>query len=80
MKQFIRKRTDQTYNTFLRLMAEARINFHHQNIHIKLFRRFWHSIEAYQQGKTYQEVLQQFFDNRCSATVKSHRRITNSRL
>jgi hypothetical protein len=78
MKQFIRKKTDQNYNTLLRLIEESRSNFQHQKVHLKLFRRFWHTIQAYNEGKTYHEVLQQFFDKNCIGTVKSHRRITNT--
>ena len=80
MKQYIRKKTDQTYDTLLILMKGARTNFQHQKVHLKLFRRFWHTTEAYEQGKAYHDVLQQFFDSSCVGTFKSHHRITNSGL
>ena len=80
MKQYIKKKADQTYNNLLILMKEGRTNFQHQKIHLNLFRQFWHTIEAYEQGETYHGLLQQSFDSSCRGTVKSRRGITNSDL
>ena len=80
MKQFIRKRTDQKYHTMLRLMEESRTNFRQQQVHLKLFRRFWHCLEAYNQGKSYGEVLQLLFGKGCSGTNKGHVQVSNTNL
>lgn len=80
MKQFVRKRTDQTYHTMLKLIQESRTNFQQKEVQLKLFRRFWHCLEAYNQGKTYSEVLQLFFSSNCSGKIKTHRKITNNAL
>jgi hypothetical protein len=61
MKQFVRKMTDQTFPTMMRLIPESRKNFDGKQIQLKLFRRFWRSLNAYEQGKSYGEVLRFFF-------------------
>ena len=40
-KQFVRKTTDQTFSTMMRLIPEPRENFIHKELQLKLFRRFW---------------------------------------
>ncbi|CAF3407145.1 unnamed protein product [Rotaria socialis] len=80
MKQYVRKKSDQTFPTMLRLISESRDNFKERKIHMKLFRRFWRSIDAYSQGKSYAEVLSLFFGQACKSDVVSHRKITNSKL
>ena len=64
----------------IRLMAEARTNFEQRLVHLKLFQRFWHSLEAYGQGKTYGGVLQLFFSKNCSGTNREHLKIRNTNL
>ena len=80
MKQFIRKRTDQKYHTMLRLIEGSTTNFRQQQVHLKLFRSFWHCSEAYNQGKDYGEVLQLFFGKSCSRTNKGHLQVSNTNL
>ena len=77
-KQFIRKRTDQTYPTLLRLISESRTNFKNENIAMKLFRRFWRVLNAYHDGGSYEQVLHLFYSNLCKGAVQSHRKITNT--
>ncbi|CAF4179675.1 unnamed protein product, partial [Rotaria sordida] len=52
-KAFVRSRTDQSFEKMIKLIANSRIHFAERNIALKLFRRFWRSIEAYSQGQTY---------------------------
>ena len=80
MKQYVRRKSDQTFPTMLRLIPESRENFKEREIQMKLFRRFWRSINAHSQGKTYGEVLSFFFSQLCKPEVVSHRKITNSKL
>ena len=80
MKQFVRKKTDQTFPTMMRLIPESRENFVSKEVQLKLFRRFWRSLNPYQQGKSYGEVLMCFFSGHCNSSVTSHRKITNSKL
>ena len=80
MKQYVRKKSDHTFLTILRLISESHKNFKERKIHLKLFRRFWRSLDAYNQGKTYAEILSLFFGQTCKPDVVSHCKITNSKL
>ena len=80
MKQFIRKRIDQKYYTILRLTDDSLTNFWQQQLHLKLFRRFWHCLEAYNQGKSYDGVLQLIFGKSYSGTNKGHLQVSNTKL
>ncbi|CAF3511621.1 unnamed protein product, partial [Rotaria socialis] len=79
-KVFIRKHSDQTFNKMLRLIVQSRENFVEKKIYMKLLRRFWKAINAYQQGRTYGEVLKQYFSNQRKGAVTSHQKITKSNL
>ena len=79
-KGFVRKYSDQTFNKMLQLIPASKENFAEKNVSIKLFRRFWKVMSAYEQGQSYGTVLQLFFSNHCSQAVFSHRRITNSNI
>ena len=80
MKRFIRQRNDQTFSMMLRLIPGSRKSFFCKNIHCKRFRRFWRTLNAYDQGKTYAEILRMFFSGLCKYEIVSHRKITNSNL
>jgi hypothetical protein len=79
-KQYIRKETDQSFQKLIILMPEAKQNFIDREIHLKLFRRFWKTIQAYSEGKDYREVLTMFFSGLCKDKIISHRKITNANL
>ena len=64
----------------LQLLLQAKANFTENNIFIKLFRRLWKKISAYEQGQSYAKVLQLFFSSHCLQTVIFHRRITNRNI
>ena len=80
MKQYVRKRNDQTFSTMLKLIPESRENFSQKQIQLKLIRRFWKVLDAYKTGQTYGEVLTLFFSNLCKSSVVSHRKVTNTNL
>jgi hypothetical protein len=44
---YVHRKTDQTYNTMLKLIVESRENFQDKAIHLKLFRRFWKCLMTY---------------------------------
>ncbi|CAF4571541.1 unnamed protein product, partial [Didymodactylos carnosus] len=79
-KAFVRSRTDQSFEKMIKLISDSRIHFAERKIVLKLFRRFWRSIEAYTQGQTYADVLKLFFSQLCNTTVQSHRRISNKTI
>ena len=61
-------------------MPAAKVNFIEKHIHLKLFRRFWRTIKAYDQGKNYLEVLTMVFSGFCNDKIISHRKITNTNI
>ncbi|CAF1533427.1 unnamed protein product [Didymodactylos carnosus] len=79
-KAFVRSRTDQSFEKMIKLISDSRTHFVGGKIALKLFRRFWRSIEAYSQGQTYTDVLKQFFSQLCKTSVQSHRRISNTNI
>ena len=79
-KQFVRRKTDQTYSTMLKLIVQSRDHFREKEIYLKLLRRFWRCLKAYKDGKSYSQVLQMFFSNLYQGIEKNHTRISNSKL
>jgi hypothetical protein len=80
MKRFVRQRNDQQYDTMTSLIEQSREHFIDIQLYKKLYRRFWQSCEAYENGKSYSDVLTLFFSNFCKGEVVSHRRIENSNI
>ena len=80
LKQYVRKHNDQTFNKMVTLINDSRSNFVEKHVYVKLFRRFWKTLNAYNEGKDYKEVLTMFFSNLCKDTVISHRKITNTNI
>ena len=60
MKAFVRKRIDETFARMITLIDESFVNFINVNLSLKLFRRFWRTLEAYDKGDTYEQVLKLF--------------------
>ena len=79
-KQYITKHIDQSFRRLITLMPEAKVNFIEKHIHLKLFRRFWRTIKAYNQGKDYLNVLTMFFSELCNDKIINHRKITNTNI
>ena len=62
------------------LVDQSRQNFSQKFIHLKLFRRFWKALQAYHDGKSYEQVLKLFYSNLCVGKINAHRRIGISGL
>ena len=62
------------------LIKDSRTNFIEKNVAMKLFRRFWRVLDAYNRGDSYEDVLKLYFSSLCKNAVYHHRRITNSNL
>ena len=75
MKWYVRKYTDQSFQKMKELIPLSRDQYKDNNINIKLIRRFWRSLNAYEADKTYGEVLQIYFGSKCKANNECHRRI-----
>ena len=56
-KAFVRKRTDQIFARMITLIGESFVNFTNVNLSLKLFRRFWQTLEAYNKGDTYEQIV-----------------------
>ena len=80
MKQFVHRRSDQTFPTMVKLIEDSRVSFIQRNVSIKLYRRFWRTLEAYANGDSYTEVLKLYFSSLCKSDGEQHRKITNSNL
>ena len=79
-KEYVRKRTDQTYPTMIKLIKESRIHFIEINLHKKLIKRFWSCLKAYNNGATYAEVLKTYFSGKSKGNHQEHLRISNNIL
>jgi hypothetical protein len=79
MRNFVRKKTDQRYETMLKLIYEAKEVFKQTNINVKLWRRFWQAINMYKSGKSYSEVIRLLFAAK-THEIKQHRQIYNTNL
>ena len=73
MKAFVRKRIDQTFARMITLIDESFVNFINVNLSLKLFRRFWRTLEASDKGDTYEQVLKFFSSNLSKEQITSHR-------
>lgn len=79
-KTFIRRRTNQTLNSLIRLYHESREEFIRKFLNNKLIKRFWLCIEAYKNKETYKVVLTKFFSGKSSGENKEHLKISNANL
>ena len=79
IKQYVRKRTDQTYNKMIRLIEEAKQQFKSINLNAKLWRRFWQAINMYDKKLPYAQIIQLLYGNRKEEN-KSHRKIYDKLL
>lgn len=79
-KLFVRRNTDQTYNTMLTLIVKSRENFREREIYLKLLRRFWWCLKAYDEGRSYTDVMKMFCSTKCEGTVTTHTRISTSNI
>ena len=79
LKQYIRKRSDRTYEIMMKLLEEAKEEFNISNLNTKLWRRFWQAINMYDQKLPYAQIIQLLYGNR-NEENKAHRKIYNSLL
>jgi transposase len=79
-KKFVRQRTDQNYDTMVRLIYESRGYFIEKKTYIKLWRRFRRCINAYKKGVSYGEILTTYFSGKSKEKIQAHRKIYNQNL
>ena len=72
-KRYVRSHNEQDYQKLLPLIATSLDQYESKQLSIKLWYRFWRSIEMYDSGASYQEVLETLFGAKSSLT-KSHKK------
>ncbi len=77
VKWFVRKNNDQDFKKFNELIVKGFKYYEAKKLNIKLWNRFWKAIDMYDGGSTYQEVLEELFGAKSSASIKSHKKITS---
>ena len=77
IKQYVRKRTDQKYETMKMLIYEGIEEYKKSELNKKLWNRYWKTIALYNQDYTYHQVLQTLFGAKSYDQIKTHRKNTN---
>jgi hypothetical protein len=77
MKNYVRKRTDQSYEKMLILIVESQEQFKKLNINSKLSRRFWQAINMYKSGETYAQVIKLLYGAN-SHEIKQQKQLFNT--
>lgn len=75
-KRYVRSQNEQDYNKLLLLIEASLDQYENKQLSIKLWYRFWRSIEMYDSGSSYQQVLETLFGAKSSLT-KSHKKNTH---
>ncbi len=73
-KYFVRRNNDQEFNKLNNLICASFENFQAENVNIKLWGRFWHALEMYNNNASYEEVLNTHFGAKQSSKVVSHKK------
>lgn len=76
-KAYVRKNNDQDYSKLNNLLIESFEQYKSKKLGIKLWYRFWRTIEMYQMNASYEEVLQTLFGAKSTATITSHKKNIN---
>jgi hypothetical protein len=74
-KVHIRKNTDGTFEKLVELIESTKDMFVKQNINLRLWNRFFNTINDYKNNATYEEILKKYFGIKTKANIESHRRI-----
>lgn len=77
-KSFVRKHNEQDWNKFHNLLTQSREYYQNKKVNIKLWNRFWSSLDMYYKGSTYQEVLIKHFGAKSiddKVKVKTRRKV-----
>jgi hypothetical protein len=80
MKQWVRKRTNQTFNKMKTLMEESKQVFTKNLVDAKLWRRFWQGSNMYNDPKlNYLDIIVLLYGARTRENL-NHRLIYNTKL
>ncbi len=75
LKFYFKKHNDQSTSEekVTKRILEAREQFAKSDVNSRLFSRFWRITNAYFDGKTYAEIMKEYFN--AGTEIKSHRKI-----
>jgi transposase len=79
-KQYVRANNEQIFDRLNDLIIESIDKYKKNVVHFKLCNRFWETIEMYQNGSSYKNVLQSLFGAKKESENKSHTKIYNTNL
>lgn len=74
LKGYVRRRNDQNYSKLLSLIKESIEAYKQKDLNVKLWHRFWRALGMYEDGSSYQEVLETLFGAKSSSKVISHKK------
>ena len=81
MKQYVRKRNDQNFETMKKLIIEGidiyKNDPEHHNLNLKLWNRFWCCIDMYHGGESFKTILQKLFGAKQQTETKYHKKNDN---
>ena len=76
-KNFIRKNTDGSFEKLLQLMEESKKLFIEQNINLRLWNRFFNTVNDYLDDASYECILKKYFGFKTQGFVQEHRKINS---
>ena len=60
-----------------KLIDESRVHFVKIDLNIKLMRRWWRALHAYDTGATYEQVLRIYFNGKSKNNIQEHLKISD---
>jgi hypothetical protein len=76
-KVYIRKNTDGSFEKMIELIDLTRDMFKDKQIHLKLWNRFFNTVQDYSNQVTYEEILKKYYGVNIKTEITSHRKTTS---
>jgi hypothetical protein len=76
-KVYIRKNTDGCYEKMIELIDLRRNMFKDKQIHLKLWNRFFNTVQYYSNRVTYGKILEKYYCKKIKNEITSHRKTTS---
>ena len=80
MKNFFRRINNQNADEFVPMVKQSRDKFLESDVNKDLWKRFFKIVQAYKSGKSYKQVLNEFYGPSYKEEVKYHRRIGETKF
>ena len=72
-KVYIRKNTDGSFENLIELLETSKRLFDNQNINLKLWNRFFNTINDYSNNASYDDILKKYFGIKTESKITQHR-------